>query len=76
MDEEGRAYEQGYEKGFIDGMQKNAESKVKKFIDQRMRKPLTDEEMKQCSYDNEGFMVEREVAMRNVERAHGIGESK
>ena len=40
------------------------------------QKPLTGEQMKQCSYDAEGFMVEREVAMRNVERAHGIGEKK
>ena len=28
---------------------------------------LTDEEMGQCSYDADGFMVEREVAMRAVE---------
>lgn len=28
---------------------------------------LTDDEMKQCSYDAEGFMVDREVAMRAVE---------
>ena len=28
---------------------------------------LTDEEMTQCSYDAEGFMIEREVAMRAVE---------
>ena len=76
MDEEGRAYEQGYEKGFIDGMQKTAESKVTQFIDQRMRNPLTEEQMKQCSYDSEGFMVGREVAMRNVELAHGIGEKE
>ena len=40
-----------------------------------MRRPLTDEEMKKCNYEN-GFMVDRERAMRNVERAHGIGEKK
>jgi hypothetical protein len=28
---------------------------------------LTDDEMNQCSYDAEGFMIEREVAMRAVE---------
>jgi hypothetical protein len=28
---------------------------------------LTDEEMNQCSYDAEGFMIGREVAMRAVE---------
>ena len=28
---------------------------------------LTDDEMKQCSYDAEGFMIEREVAMAAVE---------
>jgi hypothetical protein len=28
---------------------------------------LTDDEMSQCSYDAEGFMIEREVAMRAVE---------
>ena len=28
---------------------------------------LTGEEMKQCSYDTDGFMIEREVAMRAVE---------
>jgi len=28
---------------------------------------LTDEEMGQCSYDAEGFMIGREVAMRAVE---------
>jgi hypothetical protein len=28
---------------------------------------LTGEEMKQCSYDADGFMIEREVAMRAVE---------
>lgn len=28
---------------------------------------LTDDEMGQCSYDADGFMVEREVAMRAVE---------
>ena len=37
-------------------------------------KPLTDEQIKECSYDAEGFMISREGAMRNVERAHGIGE--
>jgi len=37
------------------------------------QKPLTDEELKQCSYDADGFMISREVAMRNVEKAHGIG---
>ena len=36
--------------------------------------PLTDEQIKQCSYDAEGFMISRERAMRAVERAHGIGE--
>jgi len=36
--------------------------------------PLTDEQIKECSYDAEGFMVSRENAMRAVERAHGIGE--
>jgi hypothetical protein len=28
---------------------------------------LTDDEMKQCSYDAEGFTIGREVAMRAVE---------
>jgi hypothetical protein len=28
---------------------------------------LTDDEMNQCSYDAEGFMIEREVTMRAVE---------
>ena len=28
---------------------------------------LTEDEMKQCSYDAEGFMIGREVAMRTVE---------
>lgn len=28
---------------------------------------LTDKEFKQCSYDADGFMIEREVAMRAVE---------
>ena len=37
-------------------------------------KPLTDEQIKECSYDAEGFMISREGAMRNVERAHGIGK--
>ena len=27
---------------------------------------LTDEEITQCSYDAEGFMIDREVAMRTV----------
>jgi len=36
-------------------------------------KPLTEEQIKQCSYDENGFTISREVAMRNVERAHGIG---
>ena len=40
---------------------------------EKVRKPLTDEELKQCSYDADGFMISREVAMRNVEKAHGIG---
>ena len=40
---------------------------------EQVRKPLTDEELKQCSYDADGFMISREVAMRNVEKAHGIG---
>jgi hypothetical protein len=75
MDEEGRAYEDGYEQGFIDGPKKATEGKVSAFIDQSMRRPLTDEEMKKCNYEN-GFMVDRERAMRNVERAHGIGEKK
>ena len=38
--------------------------------------PLTDEEIKECSYDAEGFMISREGAMRNVEKAHGIGEKE
>ena len=42
----------------------------------RIPSPLTDEEIKECSYDAEGFMISREVAMRNVEKAHGIGEKK
>jgi len=37
------------------------------------KRPLTDDEIRQCSYDAEGFMVSRENAMRAVERAHGIG---
>jgi hypothetical protein len=40
---------------------------------QQVRKPLTEEELKQCSYDENGFMISREDAMRAVERAHGIG---
>jgi len=28
---------------------------------------LTDEQIKQCSYDADGFMIDREVAMRAVE---------
>ena len=36
--------------------------------------PLTEAELKQCSYDADGFMISREQAMRAVERAHGIGE--
>ena len=36
-------------------------------------KPLTDEKIKECSYDADGFMISREQAMRAVERAHGIG---
>ena len=36
-------------------------------------KPLTEEQIKQCSYDENGFMISREDAMRAVERAHGIG---
>jgi hypothetical protein len=39
-------------------------------------KPLTDAEIKQCSYDADGFMISREQAMRAVERAHGIGEKE
>jgi len=38
------------------------------------KQPLTDEQIKECSYDAEGFMISREAAMRNVEKAHGIGE--
>ena len=37
------------------------------------KQPLTEEELKQCSYDADGFMISREDAMRAVERAHGIG---
>jgi len=37
------------------------------------KQPLTEEELKQCSYDADGFMISREAAMRAVERAHGIG---
>jgi len=40
------------------------------------KQPLTDEQIKECSYDAEGFMISREAAMRNVEKAHGIGEKK
>ena len=39
-------------------------------------RPLTDEQIKECSYDAEGFMISREAAMRNVEKAHGIGEKE
>jgi len=39
-------------------------------------KPLTDEQIKQCSYDSDGFMISREQAMRAVEKAHGIGEKE
>jgi len=37
------------------------------------KQPLTEGELKQCSYDADGFMISREDAMRAVERAHGIG---
>jgi len=40
------------------------------------KQPLTDEQIKECSYDAEGFMISREAAMRNVEKAHGIGEKE
>ena len=39
-------------------------------------RPLTDEQIKECSYDAEGFMISREAAMRNVEKAHGIGKKE
>jgi len=39
-------------------------------------KPLTDEQIKQCSYDSDGFMISREQAMRAVEKALGIGEKE
>jgi hypothetical protein len=78
MDEEGRAYEDGYEQGFIDGMQKNAESKVTQFIDQGMRKPLTEEVLTKLWGGFPDDMT-RQQAMsfaRAVERTHGIGEKE
>ena len=61
--------EKAYEDGFVAGMQHDAESRVSKFIDASMREwvGLTDEEMFRCSYDADGFMIDREVAMRVVE---------
>jgi len=60
------AEEKVYEQGFIDGVQKNSESRVSKFMDKKWV-GLTDEQIKQCSYDANGFMIDREVAMRAVE---------
>jgi hypothetical protein len=61
-----RNQEKVYEQGFIDGVQKNSESRVSKFMDKKWV-GLTDEQIKQCSYDANGFMIDREVAMRAVE---------
>jgi len=86
------AEEKAYEQGFVDGVKKNSESRVSKFMDttplleihRGMVKAeynesgqlielhpkwvgLTNEEFKQCSYDANGFMIDREVAMRAVE---------
>ena len=58
-------YERGFDDGFI--LRKEKDGK---------RKPLTDEQIKECSYDADGFMISRERAMRNVEKAHGIGEKE
>ena len=71
--------EHKYEQGFIDGVQKNTESKVTQFIDQNLRKPLTDEEMGAVYSSIYGAGTDRENLIemgRAVERAHGIGEEK
>jgi len=52
---------------------KHRQEALAKEAREKVRKPLTDEELKQCSYDADGFTISREDAMRAVERAHGIG---
>ena len=49
---------------------------VKNSLTVQARLPLTDDQIKECSHDADGFMVSREKAMRAVERAHGIGEKE
>ena len=41
--------------------------RAEKLLEKKEWVGLTDEEVKQCSYDAAGFMIEREVAMRAVE---------
>lgn len=77
MNEEGRAYESGYEHGFIEGLKQATENKVSAFIDHSMRRPLTDEEITRL-FDEE-INKKKENWMdvcRAIERAHGIGEKK
>ena len=40
---------------------------AEKLLEKKEWVGLTDEEVKQCSYDAAGFMIDREVAMRAVE---------
>ena len=78
-EEMSREEEAAYEQGVIDGVKQNTLSKVTKFIDQNLRKPLTDEEMVTVYSSIYGAGTDRENLIemgRAVERAHGIGEEK
>ena len=64
-----------YERGFVDGMLKQAQSSVDKAVNSMsQRKPLTDEEMKKIWYAMQNIMgwYSFEEVARAIEAAHNI----
>ena len=66
-----------YERGFVDGMLKQAQSSVDKAVNSMsQRKPLTDEEMKKIWYAMQNIMgwYSFEEIAQAIEAAHNIKE--
>ena len=66
-----------YERGFVDGMLKQAQSSVDKAVNSMsQRKPLTDEEMKKIWYAMQNIMgwYSFEEVARAIEAAYNIKE--
>ena len=64
--------EAAYEQGFIDGVKQNTLSKVTKFIDQNLREPLTEGQIKALLPGAVRLPPGWLNFARAIEQAHGI----